>query len=78
MSATSEDRLTPLYQDLDATVFEDFLSLAASNVESALLENGARPNEDYTHKDLITLAMPLVVEQFKAGKIALRLDVEQE
>ena len=61
-------RLTPVFSNVDTSFAQDFLSVAASNIETSLIQNGAKPGLDYKHIDLITLAMPLLLEQWRTDK----------
>ena len=40
-----------------------------ANVEDGLLQSGFTPGEDYTCKDLLTAAMPLVMAVWDKGNV---------
>lgn len=69
---TSQKRPQTLIGRLDTmgrgALADEYLAIA-SNIESALRYAGAAPGKDYTHLDLFRLALPFVVEKFKAGSI---------
>lgn len=44
---------------------DDLVLAMAANIESAFISSGAVPGEDYSRKDLFTLAQPFALEVFK-------------
>ncbi len=62
-------RLLKTYEQTDPKTLEDFTYLMAANMEDALLQGGAVPGKDYQLLDLYQLGMPLVLEQWKQGRL---------
>ena len=50
-------RLVKVYEKYEPTTLDDFLSGVCATIEDALLTNGAIAGKDYTHLDLMKLAM---------------------
>jgi len=67
-------RLTPKFDNVGTNDLHDFMSVMCANMETALLQNGANPDCDYTHLDLMKLAAPFALERFKS-KSSLRVNV---
>jgi len=53
------------------TGFEDMVYLAMLNIEEGLLIAGAVPDVDYSYRDLLQAAMPIVQHQWATGKLDL-------
>jgi hypothetical protein len=54
-----KNRLTPKRMTINPEYMSDHLTLLAHNIESSLLFQGAKPNQDYTYKDLMDWAVQL-------------------
>ena len=68
-------RLTPEFNEhVGPNDLQDFLSVVCANIENSLQQNGAVAGIDYTHLDLMKLAVPFAVERFKT-KSSLRVNV---
>jgi len=62
MTITSKersDRLIKEFKRFEDESMTDFLSIAARDIEDALLQCGAEPGKDYTYMDLFKLAVQL-------------------
>ena len=61
-------RLIPYFSSDDEQSMTNFLTIAARDIEDALLQCGAKPGKDYTHLDLIKLAVHLASARADADK----------
>lgn len=52
-------RLTPTNVNVDITALSDSLIVYCMNIEEALIFLGAKPNKDYTYKDLMKWAIDM-------------------
>ena len=52
-------RLVKTHTTYDASTIEDYLALMCANIEDAFLTNGAVPGQDYTHLDLMKIAVQI-------------------
>ena len=66
-------RLTPTFEHVAMDAYQDFLAVTASNIESSFLLLGAKPNIDYTFRDLMQLAAPVAATAFNDGKLLLNV-----
>lgn len=53
---------------------EDLLHLMMANVEDGLLNAGARPGKDYTYRELLQAATPLVRSIFNRGDVSFQTE----
>ena len=66
----NETHLIRFFSSTEPEALEDLLLIMAKNVEEAMLMAGAKPGEDYTYRDLFTLATPFVLEVWRtSGKV---------
>ncbi len=63
--AQSPEGLISYKHNTDTSALEDLLLVMAKNVESAFLEAGATPGEDYSFRDLFTMGLPFALEIWK-------------
>jgi hypothetical protein len=63
------NRLTKTFEKTDTTHLDDYLTCLMATIEDALLQSGFKPMDDYTPKDLIAFAMPLLLDAWHAGKL---------
>lgn len=54
-----KNRLTKTFATYDTGSIEDYLALMCSNIEDAFLTNGATPGQDYSHLDLMKMAVQI-------------------
>ena len=66
---STKQRLTRTYDTVDTTTLPDLLAVLLANIEDGLLAAGARPDVDYTFRDLLDAAMPIIRDQWNAGKL---------
>lgn len=59
------NRLIREISNTDPSALEDLILVMAMNVESSLIQAGAKAGEDYSFKDLWALATPFALEIFK-------------
>lgn len=64
-------RLVPKLTELNPDVLEDFLLATAANFERALQLMGAKPGQDYSALDLVTLAQPFALNRFQQGNLEI-------
>ncbi len=65
---SSPERLIADYNDYDDETMMDLLSMAARDIEDAMLQCGAKPGKDYTYLDLFRLAVDFCASGQKTGK----------
>jgi hypothetical protein len=64
------ERLIRFHSDtVGETYLTDFLTIVAYNIESSLLQSGAKPGTDYSYRDLFQLAVPIACERAKTGQL---------
>ena len=60
-------RLMETWDLMGALDLSDEFYAIAYNIETSMLNAGAKPGVDYTHLDLYKLAQPFVLELFKSN-----------
>lgn len=60
-----KNRLIREITKTDPSTLEDLILAMAMNIESSLIEAGAKAGQDYSFKDLWTWATPFALEIFK-------------
>ena len=63
------ERLTRIFAASDISTLDDCLSCLMATIEDGLLQSGFVPEKDYTKKDLMNAAMPMVVLRFKEDNL---------
>jgi len=62
---STQPSLIPHFQHTDTRNAQDAFIVAATAIEQAMTQCGAKPDEDYTLLDLFNLASPFAVERYK-------------
>lgn len=63
------NRLTKTFDTTDTSTMDDLLSCLMATIEDGLLQSGFIPNEDYTKKDLMAAAIPMVQQAYWGNEL---------
>jgi hypothetical protein len=64
-------KLMAAHERRDFNRLDDFLFTVAESIEEAFLRAGAQPGKDYHYRDLLTLASPFALEQWKKDMLVI-------
>lgn len=65
------NRLTKIFEACDISTMDDLLSCMMATIEDGLLQSGFVPNEDYTKKDLLNAALPMVHSSYHSNDLSI-------
>ena len=63
------ERLTNRLQDTDPSTLGDYLACILATIEDGLLTSGFTPEKDYSRRDLLNAALPMVTSAFNEGSL---------
>ncbi|MBY0557590.1 MAG: hypothetical protein K2P77_10335 [Burkholderiaceae bacterium] len=69
--SSTRERLTRELHGTDITTLGDFLYVLLANIEDGLLTAGFIPDVDYTCRDLLTAATPLLANSFATHNLSI-------